>query len=158
MNPLEKIRKSLYEKLTNLLKSAEAPAPEKKKAELPQWMGKKIVHPDHIQHLEQAAAINEFHHKMPREHAETKAHNDYRLEQHTIAAAHHLQGAKAAQGAGDMESARKHGAMYEMHVRQLGHEPVGPVPDVVRAHLDNPERTSIYKFKPHKSDIFLGED
>lgn len=132
-------------------------APPKAKVELPKWQGRPVSHPDHVVHLEQAAALNEFHHKMPREMAEEKAHRDYRLEQHSRAAAHHLQGMKAAQGSGDMDSARKHGAMYDMHLRQLGHEPVGPVPDSVRAHLDHPDRESIYKFKPHKGDIFLAQ-
>jgi hypothetical protein len=110
-----------------------------------------LVKPEHAQELEQNAAINEFGMKKPRAEAEAAAYADYKKRQHTEAAAHHLAGMKAAHGAGDMEAARKHSLMYNLHSKALGHEPVGPAhPDVI-AHL-NAKPSKVYKFKPHHGD------
>lgn len=109
-----------------------------------------LVKPEHGSDLEQASAINEFGKKMPREQAEAEAYKAYKLRQHVEAAAHHLAGTKAAHAAGDMEAARKHSLMYDLHSKAIGHEPVGPAhPDVV-AQLANASK--VYRFKPHHGD------
>lgn len=121
----------------------------------PKWMDKHpILDPEHIHDLETKAAINEFHHKMPRDQAELAAHADYVQEQLENSAAHHLMGVKASQAAGDMDAARKHGMMYSLVLKKLGHDPVGLPPPSVVNRTKNPEH-SIYRFKPHKADMFL---
>lgn len=115
-----------------------------------------ITDPDHAHDLESRAAINEFHHKMPRSEAESKAHSDYVRDRHVEAAAHHLAGMKAAHGAGDMDAARKHSVMYNLHIKALGHDPISPPPQEVVA-ASKKETPSVYKFKPHKSDAFAIE-
>jgi hypothetical protein len=132
---------------------ADAPAPTPvKSVQTPLWMDRyPVLHHDHFADLEAKAAMNEFGLKMPREAAEKAAHDDYVKRWRTQAAAHHLAGMKAAHAAGDMEAARKHSMMYNLHVKALGHEPVGPAhPDVVEAM----KRVKAYRFKPHKGDIY----
>lgn len=118
------------------------------------WMDRAeypLVKPEHAEELEQNAAINEFGMKQPRAQAEAAAYEGYKKRQHTEAAAHHLAGMKAAHGAGDMEAARKHSLMYNLHSKAIGHEPVGPAhPDVI-AHLSQ-KPSKVYKFKPHHGD------
>ena len=119
----------------------------------PEWMGKPILHPSHKDELEMAAAVNEFGKKMPRSQAEQAAYGDYVKKNRISAAAHHLSGMKAANATGDLESARKHGIMYNLHSKALGHEAVGPIHSDVAAHLnDNPSK--VYKFKSHKGDLY----
>lgn len=120
----------------------------------PLWMGRPVVRAEHVNELERDAAINEFHSKMPRHQAEEKAHHDYMRRQHIDAAAHHLQGMKAAQANADMEDAKKHGAMYEMHLKALGFEP-GPVPHEIKQAAEHPDRKPVYRFKPHHGDFFV---
>lgn len=115
------------------------------------WLGRTILHPSHHEELEQNAAVNEFGLKMPRKEAEAAAYADYEKRQRTQAAAHHLAGMKAAHAAGDMEAARKHGMMYQLHVKALGHEPVGPTAPAIAALLQGQK---VYRFKPHKGDTF----
>jgi hypothetical protein len=58
---------------------------------------------------------------------------------------------KAAHAAGDMEAARNHSLMYNLHSKALGHEPVGPAhPDVI-AHLAS-KPSKVYKYKAHHGD------
>jgi hypothetical protein len=129
------------------------PTPSSNSLGAANWMGKPILYPDHHDELEQNAAVNEFALKMARPDAEHAAYGDYVKRQRVMAAAHHLEGMKAAHAVGDMESARKHGAMYNMHSKALGHEPVGPAhPDVV-AHMQK-QPSKVYKFKAHKGDLF----
>jgi len=118
------------------------------------WLGRPIISPEHSQGLELSAAANEFDKGMSRHDAEEKAHNDYVRDQRLRAAAHHLSGIKAAQGSGDFAEAGKHGAMYELHLKALGLDPMGPVPDEVQAKLGEPDRKKIYGFKPHAGDLF----
>jgi hypothetical protein len=119
----------------------------------PVWMGRPIAHPKHAEELERDAAFNEFGTKMSRDEAESAAYDNYSKRQRVEAAAHHLAGMKAARAGGDMEAARKHGAMYDLHVKALGHEPVGPThPDVASYMAQNPGVG--YKFKPHRGDLF----
>ena len=134
---------------------AGAPAPVAKPlAAAHNWMDNQsypLVKPQHAEELEQAAAINEFGDKKPRAEAEAAAYDAYKKRQHTEAAAHHLAGMKAAHGAGDMEAARKHSLMYDLHSKAIGHEPIGPAhPDVI-AHL-NGKPSKVYRFKPHHGD------
>jgi hypothetical protein len=76
------------------------------------WAGRPIVDAGHITDLETAAALHEFRDRMPRNEAEDRAHTAYRRDHHLTGAAHHLNGMRAAQAAGQMEEAKKHGAMY----------------------------------------------
>lgn len=117
------------------------------------WMGRPILRAEDHHLLETDAAINEFHHRMPRHEAEEKAHKDYVRKQHIEAAAHHLNGMKAAQSNADIEDAQKHGMMYERHLKALGHEP-GPVPAEVQQAAKSPDRKPLYKFKAHHGDFF----
>jgi hypothetical protein len=121
------------------------------------WLNRyPVLHDNHLHDLEAAAAINEFDKKLPRAEAEKLAHANYVSDHHAAAAAHHLSGMKAAQSIGNMEEAKKHGAMYHLHVKALGHDPVGPVPPAVQHHFQHDgEHQKVYKFKAHKGDRFL---
>jgi hypothetical protein len=122
--------------------------------DFPKWLDRyPVVDADHLHDLEQRAAINEFHRKMPRHVAEQTAHDDYRKDQLVEAAAHHLVGMKAAHGAGDMESAKKHGAMYMLACKALGHNDLEPPPEVAVKAKHTPAQ--VYKFRAHKGDAFV---
>jgi hypothetical protein len=125
-----------------------------KEEKFPKWQGKyAIVDADHVHNLETMAAINEFAHKMPRHEAEEAAHKQYMREQLIEAAAHHLSGIKAAQGAGDTESIKKHGLMYQLAMKGLGHDPMGEPPSEVTEHMKH-QPQNVYKFKAHPADAF----
>lgn len=131
---------------------------EKPKLEFPQWLERfPILHQDHAHDLETRAAVNEFQHKMPRHEAEASAHKQYVQDQLEDAAAHHLLGMKASQGAGDMHAARKHGVMYGIVMKQLGHNPLDAPPPAIagKAKTQPPQ---LYSFKPHKADAFAIHD
>lgn len=120
----------------------------------PKWMGRyPIVDADHVHNLETMAAINEFSHKMPRDKAEEEAHRTYMREQLIEAAAHHLAGIRAAQGAGDTDSIKRHGVMYQLAMKGLGHDPLGEPPAEVVQHMKH-QPQSVYKFKAHPADAF----
>jgi hypothetical protein len=121
----------------------------------PEWMGRTVLDPVHVDDLEQRAAIHEFQDKMPRSQAEDLAHATYRREHHVQGAAHHLQGMRAAQAAGQMDEATKHGAMYALHLKELGHDPHAEPPTEVRQRAENPDRDKLYRFRAHKADTFL---
>ncbi len=130
-------------------------APEKAGLKKPLWMEQAhypLVHADHAEELDRAAGMNEFGKKLPRAQAEDEAYKEYVKSHREQAMAHHLAGMKAAHGAGDMEAARKHGLMYVLHAKALGHDPVGPAPDGVVALLKQPPK--VYKFKAHHGDLF----
>ena len=110
------------------------------------WNGKTVIHPQHIAGLEQEAAMNEFQGGMPRQEAEHKAYQNYRKTQHLEAAAFHLRGLKSAQGSGDVEEAKKHGAMYALHAEKLGFEPWKEPPPELKVHLDNALKEKVHKF------------
>ena len=122
------------------------------------WQGRPIADAEDVHALEQRSAIHEFNDKMPRAEAEDHAYSDYVKDRRLDAAAHHLAGMKAAHGVGDMDEARKHGVMYELHVKALGLNPHGPVPHEVSARLSSMEQGGIYRFKPHKGDIYALND
>lgn len=119
------------------------------------WLGREIVKPEHEQDLERAAAIGEFDRKMPRGEAEEKAYSEYKKRQHLEGAVHHLQGMKAAHASGSMDDAHRHGVMYELHLKQLGHDGGnGPVPEDVQSLLGE-AHDGPYKFSPHGADAFV---
>ena len=124
----------------------------------PMWLQRQILHPDHVQDLETRAAVHEFGSGIPREQAEQKAHEDYVREHRIQAAAHHLQGIRAATAAGDRDSAREHALQYQAHVGALGHEAVGPIPDEVVARMNHPDYKGPYKFKGHAADTWSGDE
>lgn len=119
------------------------------------WNGRPILHEDHKRDLEAHAAIGEFLKKQPQLEAEKLAYEDYKKSHHLQAAAHHLQGMRSSQASGDNESSAKHGAMYALHVKQLGLDPYGPVPPEIQTHVADPKREKIHKFKAHRGDSFL---
>ncbi len=122
------------------------------------WNGKHVLHEQHIPALEQAAAIAEFQHGLPRHEAESKAYGDYRKAEHEKAAAYHLRGLKSAQGAGDLDAAKTHGAMFEAHMTKLGHDAWKEVPPEIQVHMDAPEKEKVHKFKATGADQFVLDD
>ncbi len=122
----------------------------------PKWLDRHpIVDADHVHHLETLAAINEFANHLPRHEAEAAAHETYKKDQISEAAAHHLVGMHLAHAAGNMEHAKKHGIFYALACKQLGCDPAGePLPEVA-AKAKNLKATSpLYKFKVHSADAF----
>jgi hypothetical protein len=115
-----------------------------------------VTDPEHINDLETQSAIHEFQDRMPRHEAEKKAYDSYLRERTVDAAAHHLAGMKAAQGAGDMDSARRHSVMYTASLKKLGHPEIGePPPEVLNKLKHDPEK--IYRYKGHDADSFVAE-
>lgn len=123
------------------------------KINAPMWNGRKIAKEDDAHDLESRAAINEFSHRMPRADAEHRAHFEYKQDKHREAAAFHLQGLKASQAAGSQEEGHKHGLMFQLHLKALGLNPMDAVPHEIQSLADKQDK--FYKFKPHRSDIFL---
>lgn len=122
------------------------------------WQGRAILHPDHGQELEARSADLEFKDRMSRDGAEAQAYREYRRRNHMAAAAHHLRGMKSAQGSGDLDEARKHGAMYEMHMGKLGEEPWREPSRELKAAMQSDDRESVHKFKAHASDQFVVDE
>lgn len=121
------------------------------------WNKKPIVSQDHIGDLERDAALNEFEHGLPREEAEEQAYRSYKNKHHSEGAAHHLRGLKAAQEAGDIDEAHKHGVAYSLHMNELGHDPMDAVPEDIKKLAESEDKPKVYKFKAHKADAFLVE-
>lgn len=124
----------------------------------PQWAGRDVTDLEHGHELDREAALHEFDGKLPRHEAEDKAYHGYKRKQHELAAAHHLQGIKMAEAAGDERQGRKHGLMYQLHLKELGHDAIGPVPKEVQQHIDAGhagEGGTLYNFKPHRGDMFV---
>lgn len=119
----------------------------------PVWNGRKIAKEEDKHDLESRAAVFEFKHRMARPDAEHRAHFEYQQDKHREAAAYHMQGLKASQGAGSLEEGHKHGMMYQLHMKALGLDPMGPVPHEIQGLADKQEK--FYKFKPHRGDNFL---
>lgn len=120
-----------------------------------EWAGRPMVGSGHG--LDESAALYEFRDGMPRPVAEEKAYRDYNKNHHMGAAAHHLQGMKAAQALGQIEEGKRHGLMYALHLRSLGLDPNGEVPNEVQAHVraQHSEGKADYKFKAHAADKLL---
>jgi len=119
----------------------------------PSWNGRKIAKDEDKHDLESRAAVFEFKHRMARPDAEHRAHHEYKQDKHREAAAYHLQGLKAAQAAGSHEEGHKHGMMYQLHLKELGLDPMGPVPHEIQGLADKQEK--FYRFKAHRGDAFL---
>ncbi len=117
------------------------------------WKGRPITDPEHADHLEVTAALNQFHRNMPEHEAEDAAHEEYRKDQLHEAAAHHLQGMKGSLAMGDHDSAKKHGLLYGLILKQLGHDVVGEPPKEVADKAKHLEKQP-YNFKAHKADQF----
>jgi hypothetical protein len=119
------------------------------------WQGHPVRDEQHHTDLDLKAAIYEFHHGMDRSKAEERVKHEDRVERHQKAAAHHLDGMRAANAIGNHEDAQRHHGMYSLHVKALGHDPSGAVhPDVMR-HREGDERSHAYNFKSHEDDQFL---
>lgn len=117
------------------------------------WMNKyPVSSKDHIEELEQNAAIGQFHGGLPKEKAEAQAHKEYVQRERMKAAAHHLAGMKAAHIAGDLQTAKKHSDMYGHHMKALGHKEIGEPPASITG-MANKEPFKM-RFRPHKGDMF----
>lgn len=143
---------------TKVMAKAEKKEPKERKVDMPLWKDKQIADPSHEHDLEQRAALLEFNDKLPKEEAEGKAHAEYKREQHLKAAAKHWSGMKAAKATGDHEEAKKHQTMYTMHLQELGHDPMGPVPKEVEHHMANAKSEPFYSFSAHPADGYLFND
>jgi hypothetical protein len=128
---------------------------EERKVAMPSWKGRPISDDSHSHDLEQRAAIYEFQHKLPKEAAEQKAHEDYQKEQHLQAAASHYVGMKASRATGDNEEAKKHHMMYTAHMQHLGFNPLAPLPSEVEHYIEGARSKPFYSFAPHIADGFL---
>jgi hypothetical protein len=122
----------------------------------PNWNGRKIAKEEDKHDLESRAAVFEFKHRMARPDAEHRAHHEYKQDKHREAAAYHLQGLKAAQASGSQEEGQKHGMLYQLHMKELGLDPMGPVPHEIQGLADKQEK--FYRFKAHRADGFLLQD
>lgn len=136
--------------------SAPAPKSARKPLELPTWAGRyPIAAHDHSTQLDMDAAVNEFGLRMPREQAEDEAYRQYLYHpqrgQHAQAALHHLRGMKAAHAAGDMNTARDHSLMFNLHAKALGKQPHEVARDLQSQMQNLPAMT---KFKAHRGDAF----
>lgn len=118
------------------------------------WLNKyQLMNPKDSAELEKNSAIYQFHKGLARELAEAKAYEDYKKEKQMEAAAYHLAGMKMAQGAGDMEACKKHGMLYDMHMKSMGLDPYNTLSkDFIE--LVNKVKPTKYKFSSHKADIF----
>lgn len=120
------------------------------------WLDKPILDEKHIPELEQKAAFYQLHDDLPREEAEKKTYAEYTKAQRAQAGLHHLKAAKMALLAGDPETARKHGLLYQLHNKALGAEGIGPAhPDIVALSGQKPEKK--HPFKTHDADIFISD-
>lgn len=120
------------------------------------WLNKPILDEKHIPELEQKAAFYQLHDDLPREEAEKKTYAEYTKAQRAQAGLHHLKAAKMALLAGDPETARKHGLLYQLHNKALGAEGIGPAhPDIVALSGQKPEKK--HPFKTHDADIFISD-
>ena len=117
------------------------------------WKNRDILDPEDVDDLDMRAAVHEFHGSIPRHEAEEKAHQDYRNDKIMDSAAHHLRGIKSAHAIGDVETAKKHGAMYVLALKQLGHEDALNPPDKVRERSENPGKEFSH-FKAHPGDYY----
>lgn len=134
---------------TNLPSMASAPQ---------KWQDRVILDASHASELTQRAAELEFKERLHRDAAETQAYREYHRKHVLAAAAHHLRGLKAAQATGDMDEARKHGAMYEMHMGKLGLDPWQEPPRELKSAMTADDRSAAHKFRAHPGDTFVVEE
>lgn len=119
------------------------------------WQGHPAKDENHVRDLDLRAAIFQFHHGLDRTAAEERVKHEDRVERHRAAAAHHLDGLRAANAVGNTEDAAKHHSFYSLHLKALGLDPAGPVPSEVQRHRESDERSHAYKFKASPDDQFL---
>lgn len=138
------------------ISSSPAPSAPKKPSSTPLLFAGKYPMADasHHDELQTSAAINMLQGGMPKEQAEVKAHDDYVKKQRTDALHYHAAGMKAATAIGDMDSAKKHGAMFSLHRKALGDNPVGAPPAKAPGVSSSPKM----KFKAHPGDHFAVND
>lgn len=117
------------------------------------WMSHPIVDASHAAQLEREAALQEFHHGQPRNVAEQKALENYRRQQHAMAAGHHLAGMRSAYASGNQEAAVMHHDMYVNHAKILGFDPSNGVPPEIKIHEKPIEH--VYDFKNHGADQYI---
>ena len=117
------------------------------------WLNKYSILDDADQNsLEADAAVNEFKLGMPKDQAESKAHQDY-LKQHALkVAAHHLQGIRVANASNAEEAAKMHGKAFEAAMKHAGLS-TDKVPPEVQALVDASK--PIYNYKSHPADAFF---
>ncbi len=117
------------------------------------WQGKAIVDPAHHADLERDAAALEFgQNRIDRKGAEEAAYKSYKTKLHTEAIQHHLKGMRAAVSQGDQKIGEAHNAMYNLHMKALGHYE-GSMPP---AGVDTQgEFKKVTKFVPHPADQLL---
>jgi hypothetical protein len=125
----------------------------------PMWLGHPLLDESHAHELHLASALNEFQGGIPRADAEKRALEEYRHEHHGRAAAHHYGSMRAAHSVGDMDTAQRHHALYSLHVKALGEDPMGPVPEVVRKYHEgagtDKKQKRVTSFKGHDADQFI---
>lgn len=125
----------------------------------PRFLGHPLLDEKDKHELHLNSALKEFHGGLPRDEAEKAALQEYRNEAHGRAAAHHFQGMKIAHTVGDMDTAQKHHALYSLHVKALGKDPNGPVPEEVRKYHaganEDKKQKKLYNFRTHEADQYL---
>lgn len=121
------------------------------------WYGHPVKDESHANDLDLKAAVYQFHHGMDRHAAENRVKHEDRVERHQKAAAHHLDGMKAAHAVANHEDAQQHHAMYSLHVKALGGEPNSAVPPEIAKWQGNKDKKHAYTFKGHGDDQFLTE-
>jgi hypothetical protein len=110
------------------------------------------VRPEDQVELEARSAVHELGAGLDRHEAEERAYADYVAHRSSAAAAHHLAGMRAAHAAGDVGAAARHGLLYGVYMRSLGHNPNGEPPPEVAAASRSPRTARVYAFAPHSAD------
>lgn len=127
--------------------------PSKKETAL--WQGHPVRDEEHARDLDLRAAIYTYYHGLDRAAAEARVKHEDRVERHQRAAAHHLDGLRAANAVGNHEDAERHHTMYGLHVKALGGDPIGAVPSEVKRWQGDKEKKHAYTFKASPDDQFL---
>jgi hypothetical protein len=65
---------------------------------------------------------------------------------------------RASQATGNSTDAYKHFLLYDLHMKALGFEPIGPVPPEIGRRIEGDERPELYKFKAHRGDLYALND
>jgi hypothetical protein len=119
------------------------------------WLDKyKVGEDDDVNHLEAAAANNEFVHGHKREDAEAKAHADYLGNKALDSAAHHYLGMRAALAGKNEQAARQHGEAYAKAMDHLKLSPHDEPPQAVKDRVEHLKQ-KVYSFKSHPADALL---
>src|SRR5690349_1343683 len=117
------------------------------------WKDRDILDPADKDDLETRAAIHQFHDALPSHEAEEKAHEGYKRDKLIEAAAHHLKGLTSSHAVGDMETAKKHGLLYKLALKELKHDDHLNPPEEVMDKVKN-SKEELHKFKAHIGDYF----